>query len=146
MTDFKQQIKETSISAIESGIKFGVTVATALTLTALMLQFITPTPTAQDIDRAVQEKLEQRIAEYEEQKFCKEWDYDYVYAYNKNAWQRMEKIPETGVIGKEDFRDTGGGIWLTLNRSEVNVSAPDKVVYHSVKTCVEHGTRMVKQE
>lgn len=141
-----KEVKKRSISAIESGIEVGVTVAIGVASTALMLQFVMPTPTAQDIDRAVQERVEERIAQYEEQKFCKEWDYDYVYAYHKDSWQGIEKIPETGVIGKEDFRDTDGSIWLTLNRSEVNLSAPDKVVYHSVKSCVEHGTRMVKQE
>lgn len=124
------------------GVKFGVTVGIALVVVAFTLHFLTPKPTAQDINMVVEQRIDNN---YEKKTVCSEWDWDYVKAYPESNWERLEKIPDTGVIQKNDLRSVNGGIWITIDRDKANVSAPDKVTYKSVKNCVNHTTKLVKK-
>lgn len=69
---------------------------------------------------------------------CVEKDIDFVEAYPEDSWERLDKIPESGLIKKDDFTNTDGGIWLTLNTSEADIEPPEKVVYKSVSECTEY--------
>lgn len=74
-------------------------------------------------------------------KVCVEKDVDFVEAYPEDSWQKLDQLPDKGVLKKEDFTSVDGGIWVTLNTSEANIEPPQRVKYKSVSECVEY--RMV---
>ena len=120
MSDRKENIENGILQGIVAGLIAGVIMTVvAHTIASVPLQ---STQISQE--------------ETEMKKVCVEKDIDFVEAYPEGEWERLEEIPEEGVIKKEDFTNVGGNIWLTLNTSVVE--PPEKIKYKSVSECTAY--------
>lgn len=105
--------------------------ATAIGVMAGFLIGIALTPPGPSIQLVENKKQETKTV-------CLEKDIDWVKAYTKDNWQRLEQLPKQGVIEKDFYNLSEPSAWVTLDTQKANITPPSKVAYKAVSECIEH--------
>jgi len=110
------------------GLAWGAGFSTVILLSSLLIQTMQPGPSIQLVENKKQET----------KTVCTEKDIDWQPAYPKGQWQKLDRLPETGIEEYNNYSALDGvNVWTTINVEEANITPPEKMTYKAVTQCLE---------